>query len=419
MSPVRTRFVPMVSTRIPQYRHRKSKGYGGGGGLSLKDILANPTYVIIVEDSPEDTFVAFLESVPPTADFELIEDAGGRFKIVDRVLVAGPVATDYETSHEHLVVVRATLGASAFDKAFIVTVTNVVELTSINLSGSLTLAENSAAGTVVGALTSTPPGAALTLTDTAGGRFAISGGNLVAGATPTNYEAATSHNVTVHAVLNGETIVQTFTINVTNVNELTNITLSANSITENSGAGTFVGTLASVIAGATLTLTDSAGGRFAISGNNLVAGSTGTDYESNTSHSITVHAVLGTDTYDKTFTINVQNDVGDDGPPPEVYELTASVSPGNVGKTAGGASAPVTPSAGMSVMGATGGLTYQWTRVSGDSLIVCNSPNSQSTTFTVPAGNQGANVAATWQCVATDSIGKKGISSTNVTIQWL
>ena len=71
--------------------------------------------------------------------------------------------------------------------------------TDILLSNS-SVAENSAAGTVVGALSDVDPDAGdtatFTLIDDAGGRFAINAGNIVvAGAL--DFETATSHSVTV------------------------------------------------------------------------------------------------------------------------------------------------------------------------------------------------------------------------------
>lgn len=74
--------------------------------------------------------------------------------------------------------------------------------------GSLTLAnpfvtENTVGGTLVSAIAGTTAGSTLTLIGTAGGRFALSGGTLVAGSTPTDYETATAHTVTVREALAG------------------------------------------------------------------------------------------------------------------------------------------------------------------------------------------------------------------------
>lgn len=82
------------------------------------------------------------------------------------------------------------------------------------------IAENSVAGTLVGAINNRTPGSTLSLSVDAGRRFAISGGNLVAGTTGTDYEAATSHNITVVETFAGATgspKATNFTINVTDV----------------------------------------------------------------------------------------------------------------------------------------------------------------------------------------------------------
>jgi hypothetical protein len=161
-----------------------------------------------------------------------------------------------------------------------------------------TIVENSAAGTVVGAILGRTPSSTLILTDSAGGRFAIDGANIVASATSTDFESAASHQITIRETLAGsansprDTVI---TITVTNVLEqpsLSALSLSASVLAEGSGPGTVVGVLLGKTGGSTLALVDSAGGRFAVSGNNLVAGATSTDFETSASHSVTVRETL-------------------------------------------------------------------------------------------------------------------------------
>ncbi|WP_230280285.1 putative Ig domain-containing protein [Croceicoccus sp. Ery15] len=110
-------------------------------------------------------------------------------------------------------------------------------LNAITLSNS-SVAENTAAGAVVGAIQGKTSGSTLSLTDDAGGRFAISGTDLVTGSTATNYEAATSHSITIRETLAGATNTPrdtVRTITVTNVNEASNLaalTLDDTSIVE-------------------------------------------------------------------------------------------------------------------------------------------------------------------------------------------
>jgi Ca2+-binding RTX toxin-like protein len=95
--------------------------------------------------------------------------------------------------------------------------------TDIALSNA-TVAENSAAGTIVGALAATDadPGEtfAYSLLDDAGGRFAIDGANLVV-AGGLDYEAATSHGVTVRVTESvGNSLDKAFNVSIANVDEI-------------------------------------------------------------------------------------------------------------------------------------------------------------------------------------------------------
>jgi VCBS repeat-containing protein len=96
--------------------------------------------------------------------------------------------------------------------------------TDIQLSHAA-VAENSANGTVVGSLTDIDPDAGDTavfnLLDTAGGRFGISGNNLVVtNGSLLDYETSTSHAVTVRVTDSGGlTFDKSFTIGITDVHE--------------------------------------------------------------------------------------------------------------------------------------------------------------------------------------------------------
>ena len=135
-----------------------------------------------------------------------------------------------------------------------------------------------------------------------------------------DYESATSHAITVRVTDQGAlTFDKSFTIAVTDINEApTNATLSGGIVAENSANGTVVGTVTGVDPdqGAVLSyaLVTDAGGRFAInsaSGAITVANGTLLDYESATSHSVTVR-VTDQDglTFDKLFTIALTNVAG-------------------------------------------------------------------------------------------------------------
>ena len=201
--------------------------------------------------------------------------------------------------------------------------------TDATLSGGAVV-ENSANGTVVGTVTGVDPDSnavlSYTLLDDAGGRFAINsatGQITVADGSLLDYETAGSHGITVRVTdQGGLSVDKTFTIAVTNVEDSnrppSNATLAGGAVAENSANGATVGTVTGVDPdpGAVLSysLLDDAGGRFAINGASgaiTVANGSLLDYESATSHSITVRVTdQGGLTFDKVFTIALTNVAG-------------------------------------------------------------------------------------------------------------
>ncbi len=104
------------------------------------------------------------------------------------------------------------------------TAMGAADVTRLFQQNGFTVAENSANGAVVGSVTATDADAAAsytyTLTDSAGGRFAISanGTVTVANGTLLDFETATSHTITVRVTdQNGSSYSENFTVAVTNV----------------------------------------------------------------------------------------------------------------------------------------------------------------------------------------------------------
>ncbi|MFN9539525.1 MAG: cadherin domain-containing protein [Planctomycetota bacterium] len=195
-----------------------------------------------------------------------------------------------------------------------------------DLSGTLTMAENVANGSIVETITRSDvdsgDGAAYSLVDNAGGRFAINSSTgvvTVANTTLLNFEAATSHNITVRVTdTAGATFDKVMTVTLTDVDEfdvgpVSDINPASNNINENAAVGTTVGITASASDAdattntITYTLDDSAAGRFAVDSSTgvvTVAGSI--DYETNTSHSITVRATSSDTSFStQSFTITI------------------------------------------------------------------------------------------------------------------
>ncbi|MBI5672419.1 MAG: cadherin repeat domain-containing protein, partial [Nitrospirae bacterium] len=144
------------------------------------------------------------------------------------ITVADGTLLNYESAQSHPVTVQVTdRGGLTYRETFRIDLANINEVpTDLSLSANM-VAENAATGTVVGTVTGTDPDAGDTktysLTDTVGGRFAIdstTGQLTVADGSLLNYEAATSHTVTVRMTdSGGQSYNETFTINLTNVNE--------------------------------------------------------------------------------------------------------------------------------------------------------------------------------------------------------
>jgi len=150
------------------------------------------------------------------------------------------------------------------------------------------------------------------------GKFAIAG-NLLQLAAGIDFETATSHNVTIRATDSGGAFFdQAFTVNVTDANEapgaITDSNAVANNVAENAANATLVGITAHAVdpeGGAiTYSLTDNAGGRFAINATTgvvSVANGSLLDYETATSHAITVQASDGSNNTTQNFTVNLTN----------------------------------------------------------------------------------------------------------------
>ncbi|WP_439624843.1 cadherin domain-containing protein [Gemmata sp.] len=192
-------------------------------------------------------------------------------------------------------------------------------------AGVNTVAEGAVTGTAVGVTAAAAQlnGLAITysLTDGAGGRFAIDAGSgvvTVADASRLDFETAASHTITVQASDGkGGTSTADFVIAVTNAapGAVTDANSAPDTVTEGAAVGTAVGVTASAtdVNGpvVTYTLTDSAGSPFAIdpaTGVVTVANPALLDYETATAHTITVQASDGHGGVStETFTIAVTN----------------------------------------------------------------------------------------------------------------
>ena len=190
---------------------------------------------------------------------------------------------------------------------------------------TLTIAENTAQGTLVGnlAVVNGSGSYTFTLTDTAGNRFQLDGVDsslLEAGATSTDFESATSHNITVEADNGVDAVIdRTFTILVTDVDDTAPTITSSDTVSVEENA-----TLAHALTANESVTWSIIGGadqaQFEISGSTLRWASDGTqDFESpadadtNNAYIVQVRATDGaSNTADQTITVTV-TDVDEGG----------------------------------------------------------------------------------------------------------
>jgi VCBS repeat-containing protein len=214
----------------------------------------------VAENEPAGTTVGTFTTTDPdvgdTHTYGLVPGAGdtdnASFQISGSTLqTAAPL--DFDTQSSYSIRVQTNDGKGGiFEKQFTITATNVNEApTDISLSND-SVAENQAAGTAVGSLSTTDPDAGNTHTyalvagagDADNASFQVAGSSLQTAAS-FNFEAKSSYTVRVRSTdAGGLNTEKAFTISVTNVNEApTDISLSGQSVDEDQPAGTTVGTL--------------------------------------------------------------------------------------------------------------------------------------------------------------------------------
>lgn len=291
--------------------------------INVMDANDTPTLVslssaTIPENSATGTVVGLLstadEDVADTHTYSLVSNPGGYFTIVGNELrVASNI--NFEVTPSITLQIRTDDGnGGTHDETLVITVTDVNDTpTLVSISNSV-IQENSAAGTVVGLLSTTDEDTADThtysLISNPGGYFTIVGNELRV-LTPFSYETAPSVTLQIRTDDgHGGTYDETITITVTDRNDVpTLISLSNATIAENSANGTVIGLLSTTdedVADAhTYSLISNPGGRFTIVGNELRVASN-INFEATPTLTIQVRTDDGHGgTHDETFVITV------------------------------------------------------------------------------------------------------------------
>ena len=278
----------------------------------------------IQENAASGTEVAAFEAYEfgglASAQFSLLDDAGGLFVLEDNVLrVANGAVIDYETATSQTVVLQAVDGSGQpYDEEFVIQIANMA-ISDIAIASGGSVNENSAADTVVATFEASEnplePAAVYTLVDDANGLFYLDGNTLkVADGATLDFEVATSHTVRVSATDgNGPAHEEEFVIQVSDTSIDDIALVSGGSIQENAASGTEVAAFEAYefggIASAQFSLLDDAGGLFVLEDNVLrVANGAVIDYETATSHTVLLQAVDGSgQPYEEEFVIQIAN----------------------------------------------------------------------------------------------------------------
>ena len=266
--------------------------------------------------------------------YTLTNNDGGRFAIdatTGVVTLAGAIDREADGATRNITI-RATSSDGSFaDQAFSISIVDADEFdvtapVDVDAAANI-IDENSANGSVVQLTASASDADATTnaitysLDDNAGGRFAvdsITGVVTVADSSLLDYEAATSHNLTIRTTsADGSFSTRVFTVNLADVNESSVTAVvdgdaTSNFVPENAAVGTVVGITAQATDAdgtdsVTYTLDDDAGGRFAVDGVTGIVTVVGAiDREASGSYSIIVRATSSdSSTSTQLFTISI------------------------------------------------------------------------------------------------------------------
>ncbi|XP_065192577.1 cadherin-23-like [Sycon ciliatum] len=282
-------------------------------------ISISRTYVN--ENSPSGTVVgSFTTADPNPSDshsYSLTDSAGGKFRISGSTLYTLFVP-NYETqAHSYSIKVKSTdTGGFFLVKTFTINIRDINEKPTACKLSSTTVRENPYLDTTVGTLSTSDPDASQSFTysllSSASGRFKLIGNTVKIALANTrclaegggkcviNYESSSLNkfSITVRTTDNGSPSQYydcKLTIDATNVNDQPrNLQLNGYTIKEGSAIGTQVGSLSSsdedVSQSTTYSLVDDDGGRFKISQNKFIVAAKVANFETQTSHHITVRA---------------------------------------------------------------------------------------------------------------------------------
>src|SRR6056300_954907 len=223
-------------------------------------------------------------------------------------------ALDYETATAYAITLTASDGANSVSETLTINVGDINEALSLtNSIAASSFAENIAIGTTIATSSvSDPEAGAITYSLSGAGseNFSVSSDGTVTLASGLDYETTSSYSLTLTASDGANSVSETLTINVGDINEAPSLTnsIAASSFAENIAIGTTIATssVSDPEAGAiTYSLSGAGSENFSVSSDGTITLASALDYETATAYAITLTASDGANSVSETLTINV------------------------------------------------------------------------------------------------------------------
>lgn len=307
--------------------------------VTVLDVNESPTVASasgsLLEDVPLATPVATLVATDPEGDpltYNIVGgDPDGRFTVDVDGAISTAGSLDFETTGSYSLSVEVGDGSNTVATAVAVDVVDVNEA-PVASPASFSVVETAPVGTVVGTVEVVDPESdSLTYSITAGdpgSQFEIDRDGVIATAASLDTETTPSYTLSV-AAFDGEfTSTATVEITATDINEEPVTSPLSATVAETAPVGSQVGTLSATDPerdrlGFTITAGDP-GGQFTINPQGKISVAAGLDFESASSHSLTVDVDDGVHTVTETVTVTVT----DENEPPTPASSSATVSEG-------------------------------------------------------------------------------------------
>jgi hypothetical protein len=255
---------------------------------------------------PEGSAVAFTLSGTGSDNFSI--DASGNITLASGL--------DYETATSYELTVVADDGTYASTEVITISVADVNEAPTLSATVAFNaFLENTATGTTIATSSATDPEAgaiSYSLSGTGSENFSVNSDGTVTLASGLDYETTTAYAITLTASDGANSVSETLTINVGDINEAPSLTnsLAASSFAENVATGTTIATASASDPEAqtiTYSLSGTGSENFSVDSAGNITLSSALDYETATSYSLTLTASDGANSTSNTINISVDD----------------------------------------------------------------------------------------------------------------